>query len=529
MTSGPPATKAESEVETSLEEWVRRLSTSRFGSVDSRYTLTGLVLLRGIAFIYLIGFSIIWFQFQPLCGSDGLLPASDFLAWVRERLGSRGAGFARLPSVFWLSASDGALRAAALVGLALSGAALLGFANALSFAVLWSLYLSFVHVGQSFYGYGWESLLCEAGFLAIFLAEPWRPRPLALSAPSTLIIVLFRWLTFRVMFGAGLIKLRGDPCWRDLTCLAFHYETQPNPGPLSLYFHRLPALLHQAGVLFNHAVELVAPFFVLGPRRGRIAAGIAIVAFQVVLILSGNLSFLNWLTLVVALSCFDDGVLARFFPRKLVAWAAERERAAAPGRARRGLLIGVFVAVALLSVNPVVNMLSPRQAMNAAFDPFMLVNTYGAFGSVGRERLAAVVEGTNAEEPRPSATWRAYELPCQVSDPTRRPCWVTPYHYRLDWQLWFVPLAGPGAPPEPWLVHLVAQLLEGNQQILSLFRKNPFSAKPPRFVRVALYRYRFSRPGEPAYWQREYLGNILPPLARDDGELRRYLAAHGWH
>jgi hypothetical protein len=511
-----------------VDELVRRFTEVRFGRAESRYALTTFVLLRGLCLIYLVAFLIVWFQFEPLFGAKGLLPAADFLDWVAERFGSRGAAFWRLPSLFWLNDSDLSMRLAALLGVVLSALGLAGLCNAISMGVLWALYLSFVHVGQIFYGYGWESLLCEAGFLGIFLASPLDPRPFARSAPLTICVVLFRWLTFRVMFGAGLIKLRGDPCWRDLTCLVYHYETQPNPGPLSVYFHRLPLVVHRASVLFNHFVELLAPFFVFGPRRARIAAGVAIVVFQVVLILSGNLSFLNWLTLVVALSCFDDGVFARLLPRALVERARLSEREARLSRVRRGVLTALGVVVAFLSFNPIFNKLSPRQAMNASFDPFLLVNTYGAFGSVGRERLAAVIEGTNDADPRPAAHWSAYELPCQTGDPKRRPCLVTPYHYRLDWQMWFVPLAGPGAAPEPWLVHLVARLLEGDPLILSLFRSNPFPARPPRYIRVALYEYRFSRPGEEGYWQREYLGNILPPLARRDPELENYLAAHGW-
>ena len=75
------------------------------------------------------------------------------------------------------------------------------------------------------------------------------------------------------MLGAGLIKLRGDPCWRDLTCLFYHYETQPIPNPLSRTLHFMPRWFHRAGVLFNHLTELVAPWFVFGPRRARHVAG----------------------------------------------------------------------------------------------------------------------------------------------------------------------------------------------------------------------------------------------------------------
>lgn len=515
------------DAEISSAALVRELRAPGFGRAFSRYALLRFVLLRGIGFIYLVGFLVLALQLGPLIGEHGLLPARDYLASVERALGSAGAGFWRLPSLFWLGASDGALQFAAWFGCGLSALLLCGFANAPLLFALWALYLSFVHIGQIFYGYGWESLLCEAGFLAIFLAPPLDPRPGAVKSPAPLlVIVLFRWLVFRVMFGAGLIKIRGDQCWTDLTCLAFHYETQPNPSPLSYYFHQLPLAFQKAGVVFNHLVELVAPFGVFGPRRVRLLAGALIVAFQVTLILSGNLSFLNWLTIVVALSCFDDGVLWRAFPSAFRTRLAELEHGQDETRARRVVLVTLGVGVAFLSLNPLVNLLSPRQAMNASFDPFQLVNTYGAFGSVSRERHEVVLEGTNDAEPSADSNWKAYELPCKPGEPARRPCLVTPYHYRLDWQMWFVQFGG--AEAQPWLVHLVAQLLAGDRGTLSLFEHNPFPERPPRFVRAALYHYWFTRPDEPGYWHRRYLGDALPPLARTDPELTDYLRRHRW-
>jgi hypothetical protein len=505
----------------------RELRAPAFGRAESRYTLLCWALLRGIGFIYLVGFLILALQLRPLLGEHGILPARDFLSWAARALGSRGAGFWRLPSLFWLGASDTFMLFAAWLGVALSALVLAGFASSVLLFFLWALYLSFVHVGQIFYGYGWESLLCEAGFLSIFLAPPLDPRPLpARSFAPVLVVVLFRWLTFRLMFGSGLIKIRGDECWRDLTCLAYHYETQPNPSPLSYYFHQLPLAVHKLGVLFNHLVELLAPFFVFGPRPARLAAGALIVAFQITLILSGNLSFLNWLTIVVALSCFDDGVVWRLFPAQFRARAAERELSQAPSRVRRRVLVALALLVGILSMNPLVNLLSPRQAMNASFDPFQLVNTYGAFGSVSRERHEVVLEGTNDPTPRPDSVWKRYELPCKPGDPGRRPCLITPYHYRLDWQMWFVQFGGYES--QPWLVHLVFQLLHAEPIVLSLFERNPFPKQPPRYVRAALYRYWFTRPGEPGYWHREYLGNVLGPFSRDDPELVDYVRRHRW-
>ena len=481
-----------------------------FRTVHS-FWLVRAALLRGLGLIYAVAFLILVRQAPALMGEQGLLPAQRFL----RLLGARDVGFWQLPSVFWISASDAWLGVAAWLGLLAAVAVLAGFANAPVLSLLWALYLSFVHVGQIFYGYGWDLLLCEAGFLAIFLAPAWRPGEFRQSAPPPwVVIVLFRWLAFRIMFGAGLIKLRGDECWASLTCLAYHYETQPNPGPLSPVFHAAPLWFHQLGTAFNHLVEVVAPFGVFGPRPLRLISGGLIVIFQTILILSGNLSFLNWLTLVIAFACFDDQFLLRFLHGKWRRRFASRLEALSDARAskaRVGAVVALALVVGCLSLSPIVNLLSPRQAMNASFEPFKLVNTYGAFGSVSRERYEVVIEGTSAATPEEPATWREYELPCKPGPIDRRPCWVTPYHYRLDWQLWFVPLS-----PEHqrrWFLSLTKKLLEGDASVLALFANNPFPERPPSFVRATFYRYRFAPLGAPATWQREPAGVYLAPIS----------------
>ncbi len=488
------------------------------------YYLTRTVLLRAIGFMYLVGFAIAWHQILPLVGSEGLLPAQSFLEGAAEHLGSRGAVAWRLPSLFLLDASDVALRGASLLGVVLSALVIVGIANAPILLVLWMLYLSLVRVGQTFYGYGWEILLCETGFLAVFLAPAWRVRAFdARDPPPYVVVVLFRWLLFRVMFGAGLIKLRGDACWTELTCLLHHFETQPNPGPLSAWFHELPRGVLKGGVVVNHFVEVVAPWFVFGPRPLRVLAGVAMVSFQVVLIASGNLSFLNWLTLVIALACFDDHAFARLLPAPALGRLRElRARVVPASRVRRGVLAALALVIGLLSLNPVVNLLSTRQRMNGSFDPLMLVNTYGAFGSVLEERREVVLEGTASSDPHDEAAYLAYEFPCKPTDVSRRPCLVTPYHHRLDWQLWFASFSEIEA--EPWLVHLVYQLLDGAAAPRSLLLRDPFPNEPPRFVRARLFSYRFRRAlGDGPFWERTLVGEYLTPVALDDPRLLAYL------
>src|SRR5580693_6943203 len=282
------------------------------------YWLTRYVILRLLGAIYAIAFLVAINQIIPLIGSDGLLPLNIFIQRVSNILGSPGAGFARLPSLFWFAHSDANLITAAWIGFSLSCLVMAGFANAIILAVLWVLYMSFVHVGQDWYGYGWEIQLLETGFLAIFLCPLLDGRPFPKRAPPRVVLWLFRWLIFRIMLGSALIKLRGDPVWRDLTALYYHFETQPIPNPLSRWFHFLPRWILQGGVLFNYLAELIAPFFAFYPPIARRIAGVVIVLFQFTLILSGNLSFLNWLTIVPALACFDDVFLAKLLPRVIV-------------------------------------------------------------------------------------------------------------------------------------------------------------------------------------------------------------------
>jgi hypothetical protein len=498
------------------------------------YETTRFAILRLLALVYLVGFVILVEQGEALLGSHGLLPIARLVAFEKAHLGAEA--YWRMPSLFWIASSDAVLRAAAWAGVALSVAALLGATNAFVQLALWALYMSFVHLGQIFYGYGWEIQLLETGFLAVFLCPLRTLRPFPATATPKIVVWLFRWLVFRVMVGAALIKLRNDACWRDLTCLDYHFETQPNPNPLAWYLHHAPHWLHAAGVLWNHVVELVVPWFAFGFRRVRHVAGLLLVGFQLFLISSGNLSFLNWLTIVPALACFDDTAwlaVARFVPqaRGMVARLLERSESLATsrGHARVAKVLGVVVGV--LSVAPLMNLASCEQAMNTSFDPLDLVNTYGAFGSVDRERFEVILEGTRDEAPD-GARWDEYELPCMPGDTRRRPCVVTPYHYRLDWQMWFVgngSARGEAIDDEPWLVHLVWQLLSGDRAPRTLLARDPFPAEPPRWIRAGIWRYRFSDTrAEGQWWERQRVGEYLAPLSTADPRLRAYVAAYGW-
>lgn len=500
----------------------------KLSHATNEYWLTRFVLLRLLGFVYVIAFVSLAHQVLPLIGEHGLLPAKHFLQVVSSQGENTLETFLTMPTLFWLDVSDPFLQGCAWVGVVLSLIVFVGFANVPLLFVIWFLYLSFVHIGQVWYGYGWEFLLLETGFLAIFLCPFWDLRPFPKSAPPIPIIWLFRWLSCRIFLGAGLIKLRGDQCWRDLTCLYYHYETQPIPNPLSRHLHFMPTWFHRFGVLWNHVIELIMPVFVFFPRPVRDVVGILLISFQGILILSGNLSFLNYLTIVPALACLDDRFFRRVLPRWVTRKAERAAEQARPSPTQTIYSLIMVMVVAWLSIPVVYNLFSSRQLMNTSFDPLHLVNTYGAFGAVGKERHELIVEGTDETTLTPRTPWKEYEFKAKPGNPFRRLPVVAPYQYRVDWQIWFAAMETPQQ--NPWLVHLIWKLLVNDPGALSLIAHNPFPNRSPQYIRVQFYRYQFARLDDPtgAVWKRTHLGAWLPPLSRSTPGLKDYIAANGW-
>ena len=494
---------------------IEKSDTPSPADFDSYY-LTRFLLLRWLGLVYAIAFLIAALQIVPLIGEHGITPVRPYLALLLDHFGSRSEAVLNVPSFFWFGVSDKLLVGIAWGGFALSLCVLAGYANSIIMAVLWAVYMSYVHIGQIWYGYGWEIQILETGFLAIFLCPILDLRPFSQRPPPLVILWLYRWLGFRIMLGAGLIKLRGDPCWRDLTCLYYHYETQPLPNPLSRYLEFAPHWFQKFSVLWNHFVELIVPWFSFGPRICRHIAGILLISFQFILISSGNLAYLNWLTIVPFIACFDDSLLRHFLPGFIVRRAL---RASAEPRPAIGYTIAsgcVALLIAYLSVFPVLNLLSGAQAMNRSFDPLDLVNTYGAFGSVGRDRLEIVFEGTQDDLITAHTQWKEYEFPYKPGDPNRRPPIITPYYGRLDWQIWFAAMASPQ--DYPWTFHFIWKLLHNDAGTLSLLANNPFPNSPPHYIRARLYRYQFLPPGQPGWWRRTLVGEWLPALGTSDLE-----------
>ncbi|TMS52614.1 lipase maturation factor family protein [Mycobacterium sp. DBP42] len=465
--------------------------------IADEYWLARQVLQRGTAAIYLIAFIVAARQFRALLGERGLLPIPRFLA-VNS--------FRQAPSLFQFHYSDRFFAAVCIAGAVISAALVVGFgdlvplwAAMLTWLLVWVLYLSIVNVGQTWYSFGWESLLLEAGFLVTFLGNDD-------VGPPLLVLWLARWLVFRVEFGAGLIKLRGDPCWRNLTCLYYHHETQPMPGPLSWFFHHLPKPLHRIEVAGNHFAQIVVPFALFAPQPVAGAAAIVVIVTQLWLVASGNFAWLNWITIVLAFSAISDSTAAVLLP------LPEHQFGQTPPWFTV-VVIGFAVAVACLSYRPARNLISRRQRMNASYNRYHLVNSYGAFGTVGRTRDEVVLEGTSDPQLSDHTVWKEYEFKGKPGDVHRWPRQFAPYHLRLDWLMWFAAISPAYA--HGWLRMLLTRLLENDRATLKLLRHNPFPDTPPRYVRATLYRYEFSTwtelRREHIWWHRISLGVYVPP------------------
>ncbi|MFB6283161.1 MAG: lipase maturation factor family protein [Halobacteria archaeon] len=468
----------------------------------NEYWLTRFIFQRGLALIYFLAFLNAVNQYVKLCGEDGLTKLGENVGrW----------SFSEKPGLLQKYTSDTAVKVVSWTGLGLSFLMLLGFpyllpqgfstpASMFLWAILYVLYLSLVNAGGVFYGFGWESMLLETGFFAIFLGS-------GATATPILTVLLLRWVLFRNMFGAGLIKIRGDSCWRDLTCMDYHYETQPIPNPVSWFVHHLPSRFHKFEVLGNHFVELLIPFLYFAPQPLAAGAGIVTILFQLWLMVTGNFSWLNALTIVLAIPTINDSVITG------LTGISSPAVTVTPLYLSLAVL-SIAILTVILSVKPVKNMVSSKQVMNTSFNPLRIVNTYGAFGSITKTRYEIVIEGTREETPTDDSDWKEYCFKGKPTDVSRRPRQIAPYHLRLDWQMWFAAMS-PRPTRHPWFTKLMEKILEGEQDILGLLAHNPFPDEPPEKLRAVRYRYRFSSPKERRetgdWWRRERLNLYYGP------------------
>jgi predicted DCC family thiol-disulfide oxidoreductase YuxK len=466
-----------------------------------RYDLVSYLFLRLFGLIYLAAFVSFGVQAQGLIGSHGILPLASMVHAVASRVGPER--FYLMPMVFWWNAGDVAIQAVCWTGTALSLLLVFNLLPRLSLLLLYGLYLSLVYGGQTFMSYQWDTFLPEAGFLAL------------LTSISTVPGVwLLRWLLFRFMFMSGVVKLlSGDPHWRDLSALSYHFLTQPLPTPPAWYFARLPSGLLTGLTGFTFVVELILPFLIFFPRRPRMIAAFGFLLLLGGIVLTGNYNWFDLQTMVMCLLLFDDAALRRIVPKRLLRPLAVRAERRAPGRVVTAAVGAVGVLIVFCSLVQMDEQFGGRppaaaREVDHLIAPLRIVNSYGLFAVMTTKRHEIIIEGSND-----GVDWRGYEFRYKPGDVTRRPRWNIPHQPRLDWQMWFAALDDPRR--LPWFQQFLRRLLENEPSVTALLAKNPFPDKPPAYVRARFYDYTYAGPREHArgiWWDRRSLGLYFPAV-----------------
>ncbi|MDN5657918.1 lipase maturation factor family protein [Brevibacterium sandarakinum] len=455
------------------------------------YTIAREVLQRGVATLFFIAFLSAWNQFPALLGERGLTPAPRFIALTTSD---------QAPSLFrWkhFTYTDRRLRIVCGVGMLAAVTVIIGLPQAGPawttipvFGLMWWLYFSISSIGQRFYGFGWESLLLESGFLVGFLGSHE-------VAPSLLMIVFLRWFVVRVEFGAGMIKMRGDSSWRDLSAMDYHHQTQPMPGPFSRRAHLMPGWWHRSETLGSHVIQLIAPWLLFLPQPIASFAAVAIIISQLALVVTGNYAWLNWATILLAFAGISDSFLAWIVGGPWPGWGwpgssgAEATDASSALPLWWAILITAFVIwQCVLNVPALRNLFSRGQLMNASFNRWGLGNAYGAFGSMTESRDEIIIEGTlDPEATMAEGDWRPYVFKGKPGDVRRRSPIVAPYHLRLDWLMWFAAL---GDYRQSWFSRLVERIGSGDAQIRTQLGPDPFDGQAPALIRVRIFTYRYA-------------------------------------
>jgi len=460
-------------------------------------------------------------QIAGLIGSNGITPAGEFLPAARAQLGHRA--FSILPTLCWFNSSDAFLHFLCGGGVALSLLLILGIAPALSLITLVVFYLSLTIAGQTFLSFQWDTLLIETGFLSIFLA-PWRLWSKSRNDPpvSRAGLFLLKLLLFKLMLMSGVVKLTsGDDSWFDLTALDYHYWSQPLPTALGWWADQSPEWFKKFSVAFCLVAEIIVPFFIWTPRRPRLLACGLLIFLQIVIGATGNYNFFNLLTIALCLLLIDDSSGRR--QRGALQTNGETRSVVSHYFADRlSICAAVIVIVITLPLNArlIYSAFRPEEewsrllgSVYARAEAFRIVNGYGLFREMTKDRREIVIEGS-----ADGIDWKPYEFKWKPGDLNRAPGWCAPHQPRLDWQMWFAALGS--YRQNPWFVQMVISLLHGKPRVAALFERNPFPESPPRYVRATSYRYRFTTSEEHrqtgAWWKRQELGEYLPSVSLED-------------
>jgi predicted DCC family thiol-disulfide oxidoreductase YuxK len=501
-----------------------------------QYRLTRWLYLRALGITALCAFVSMAVQAGGLFGAGGISPAADFMERVRQVPDQQGWSaierVLQVPTLLWLSASDGFLWTLIAAGIVLAVLLIADVLPGLAVLGLWLAYLSLVTAGGVFFHYQWDILLIESLLVSLFLA-PWRLRPRLRSdaEPARAGVWLVRLLACKLMLLSGLVKLRsGDATWAELGALQYHFFTQPIPTWTSWYAHHAPAWLLAMATLLMLGIELVLPWFVLGPRRPRMLFGLGTIFLMAGIGATGNYGFFNLLSCALAIMLFDDTALRRLVPARLRSRVPDPAVPAPRQPRRRTAWIAWGLAFPVLGLSALVayQRVQPRsdlgRSLTRPIAPLMAINSYGLFAVMTTTRPEIELEGS-----RDGVTWTAYDFRWKADRLDERPRFAGPHMPRLDWQMWFAALGD--CRTEPWLHAFLQRLLEGAPAVRGLLARDPFAGEPPRYLRTTLYLYTFTNPGtnpvanpspdpgQPGWWQRERVDAYCPTVTLERGQL----------
>ncbi len=494
---------------------------SKQGAVDR--LIPRWIFLRALGLIYFSAFYSLAFQIKGLIGANGILPAGSYLETVARSFGDLKLWFA--PTLLWISSGPHMLMALCVVGMVASLLLLFNFWPRGMLVVSFLCFLSFVSAAQDFSGYQSDGMLLEAGFLSIFFAPSgFSPGWGENSPPSRASLFLLQWEWFRIYFGSGLVKLvSGDPQWRHLTAMDEYYQNGPLPTWIGWYLQHLPHWFHWTTALATLVMELALVWMMFMGRRLRIVCFLITTAWQLVVILTANYTFLNYLVLSLGFLLLDDRLLAPLLGGRFRIKAPEAAKSALEGLSSyaRKFKIGVsavvlswiFYATTVELVRTLwPSMPFPRSPV-AALEPFRIANRYGLFAVMTRGRYEIEFQGSNDGQ-----DWIAYPFRYKPQALNEAPGIYAPYQPRFDWNLWFASLGS--WRDNMFVVSTEERLLNNDHDVLNLFRGNPFSNAPPKQVRAVLWQYWFTSMKEKSatgnWWRRQYLGTYAPTLTQNE-------------
>lgn len=426
-----------------------------------------------LALCYFFAFYSLYTQVLGLYGATGIMPIS--LLMEKMEKGIKNRRFYLAPTIFWKRSDDKFLKGACGLGVLFSLFVFFNIAPALFLSGLFVLYLSFVVVGYPFLNFQWDVLLLEAGLLGIILS--------VMTPPPTFAIYWAWFLTFRFILSSGLVKLQsGCKEWRSLKAMQYHFETQPLPNLGGFIAHQLFSGFSYATTAFVFFFEIFVPLLFFGGDTFRYVGAVLSIFFQVLIMLTGNYTFFNILTIALCVL---------LLPNTSLEWLNSLY---SPLQAFAPNLFWISVTNAISAVLLFFNiMMLIRQfkrfphfeRLYEKIAPFHCVNNYGLFAVMTTYRNEIILEGSSDGK-----EWHEYQFYYKPGALNRYPKQIAPLQPRLDWQLWFAALYP--HPNDNWWFRFIEKVQKGEPSVLQFFKENPFPEKPPAFLRAHLYRYRFN-------------------------------------